>query len=63
MCYAIVRVRFASNEPKQTIDVETGDDLDSVLVRVREMPTAVGYRVYRVDDVADRVSVWQERQG
>lgn len=63
MCYAIVRVRFGSNEPKQTIDVESIDDLEATLLRVREMPTAVGYRVYRVDDVADRVSVWQERQG
>jgi len=58
MCYAIVRVRFVGNDPKQTIDVENNDDLESVLVRVREMPNATGYRVYRIDEVHERVPTW-----
>lgn len=60
MCYAIIRVKFAGNEPKQTIDVESADDLYGAIARVRELPTAVGFRVYRIDEVQERVSVWQE---
>lgn len=60
MCYAIIRVKFSGNEPKQTIDVESIDDLDAAMLRVREMPMAVGYRVYRVDDVYERVPTWMQ---
>jgi hypothetical protein len=60
MCYAIIRVKFSGNEPKQTIDVESVEDLEAAMIRVRDMPMAVGYRVYRVDEVHERVPTWTQ---
>lgn len=60
MCYAIIRVKFSGNEPKQTIDVELPGDLEAAMIRVRATPGAVGYRVYLIDEVHERVPTWTQ---
>lgn len=60
MCYAIVKVKHRVGE-SSLVQVETQDELNERIARLRDNEETLEYRVYLAQPKAVRVAVWEDR--
>ena len=59
MCHAIIRATFRGETTPQQIDVETAEELDERLTKLRESSECVRFRVFITTRREDRVTSWE----
>lgn len=59
MCHAIIRATFRGETTPQQIDVETPEELDDRLTKLRESSECMKFRVFTLARREERVTTWE----